>query len=228
MIIKPIEGFGEYFISDNGKVLSMKNGFRWLKIRNGVNGYLVVCLTGEKALEKKVHRLVAQAFVPIPSKYADMSIDELDVHHINFDNKDNRPENLMWLTKAEHKKLHSESEVTKQRLSAANKGEKNSMYGKHHSEECRRKISEALKGRKMSDSFKEECRHRMKKRGKPDNFGKKPKAVEQYTKEGDFVTTYPSTREAERQTGIDHSQIAACCNGKEKYMTAGGYKWKFV
>ena len=37
---------------------------------------------------------------------------------------------------------------------------------------------------------------------------------------------YESTREAERQTGIRHSNISSCCNGKLK--TAGGYPWKYV
>ena len=37
---------------------------------------------------------------------------------------------------------------------------------------------------------------------------------------------YPSTKEAERQTGIDQSHISACCNGKRK--TAGGFHWARV
>ena len=37
---------------------------------------------------------------------------------------------------------------------------------------------------------------------------------------------YPSTKEAERQTGIANSHISACCNGERK--TAGGYHWRKV
>ena len=51
------------------------------------------------------------------------------------------------------------------------------------------------------------------------------KPVSQYF-EGEFIKTYPSTMEAERQTGINHRSISACCNSKLK--TAGGYVWKFV
>ena len=40
--------------------------------------------------------------------------------------------------------------------------------------------------------------------------------------------TYPSTREAARQTGIDCSQISAVCNHKKNYKTAGGYHWRYV
>ena len=39
---------------------------------------------------------------------------------------------------------------------------------------------------------------------------------------------YTSTREAERQTGIDNSQISAVCNHKKNYKTAGGYHWKYI
>lgn len=39
---------------------------------------------------------------------------------------------------------------------------------------------------------------------------------------------YPSTREAERQTGIDNSQISAVCKHKKNYKTAGGYHWEYI
>ena len=39
---------------------------------------------------------------------------------------------------------------------------------------------------------------------------------------------YASIREAERQTGIDNSQISAVCNYKKNYKTAGGYHWKYI
>ena len=51
------------------------------------------------------------------------------------------------------------------------------------------------------------------------------KPVSQYF-EGEFIKTYTSAREAERQTGVNHGNISACCNGKQK--TAGGYTWKYL
>lgn len=41
------------------------------------------------------------------------------------------------------------------------------------------------------------------------------------------VKTYSSTREVERDIGLDHSQISACCRGKEGYTSAGGYYWAY-
>lgn len=40
------------------------------------------------------------------------------------------------------------------------------------------------------------------------------------------AVVYPSTKEAERQTGVYHSNISNCINGKLK--TAGGYHWTKV
>jgi hypothetical protein len=37
---------------------------------------------------------------------------------------------------------------------------------------------------------------------------------------------YPSTIEAERKTGIPHSNIIKCCSGERK--SAGGYQWKYT
>ena len=51
--------------------------------------------------------------------------------------------------------------------------------------------------------------------------------VEQLTADGHHITFYPSQIEAERQTGIHRSQIRACCQGKPRYQTAGGFRWRY-
>lgn len=51
------------------------------------------------------------------------------------------------------------------------------------------------------------------------------KPVSQYTKEGAYVATYPSSVEAYRQTGICYQTIWRVMNGRGK--TAGGYIWKY-
>lgn len=49
--------------------------------------------------------------------------------------------------------------------------------------------------------------------------------IAQY-KNGVLIATYPSSAEAERQTGVDASAIRKVCLGKPKFKTAGGYIWK--
>ena len=45
-------------------------------------------------------------------------------------------------------------------------------------------------------------------------------------KTGELLSTFPSTREAWRVTGINQSSISECCRGKLK--SAGGYKWRYL
>lgn len=54
------------------------------------------------------------------------------------------------------------------------------------------------------------------------------KAVAQYDKTGKLIKEYQSTMEAERETGISHSNISSCCSNKGRYKTVGGYVWKYV
>lgn len=95
------------------------------------------------------------------------------------------------------------SEERKKNLSESKKGEKNWNYGKHHTEETRKKISENSINRKDES-----------------------KPVLQINKDtNDAIAEFPSTREVERQLGFNHSNISACCKGKQK--TAYGYIWKY-
>lgn len=54
------------------------------------------------------------------------------------------------------------------------------------------------------------------------------KAVAQYSKDGNLIATYPSAKEAHRQTGIHQSHLLECCHNKPLRHTAGGYVWKFI
>ena len=90
------------------------------------------------------------------------------------------------------------SEELKRKLSESMTGEKNPMYGKHFSEETRNRISKS----------------------------KNVYGILQYSKDGEFIAEYPSTQEAERQTGCSHGNICSCCKGKRK--SCGGFIWKYA
>lgn len=51
--------------------------------------------------------------------------------------------------------------------------------------------------------------------------------VGQY-KDGILIATYPSSAEAERQTGICSSSIRKVCLGKPKFLSAGGFEWREI
>lgn len=60
----------------------------------------------------------------------------------------------------------------------------------------------------------------------PKNWKVLSKPVEQWTVDGKYVKTFPSQSEVERELGIPHTGVSACCKGKLK--TAGHYVWKYA
>ena len=91
---------------------------------------------------------------------------------------------------------YKRTEKTKRKMSEAN-------TGKHLSEEHRRKMSEAHKGKIYANT----------------------KPILQFSKSGELIAEYPSTHEAERQTGCNQGNICECCKGERK--SCGGYIWKY-
>lgn len=140
-IWKDIKGYeGLYQVSNIGRIKSFHKRYknpRILKTHTRVNGYIFICLHKEDGSKftVDVHRLVAQAFVENPNNYK-------YVLHLDDDQTNNVYTNLKWGTQKEncntirHKKLLSKSMSGKF-------GELNNFYGKKHSEETKRKISES-------------------------------------------------------------------------------------
>ena len=89
-----------------------------------------------------------------------LSREQLKMHDMYY----NRPYyELIFLTKAEHRRLHgiNISDETRRKMSEAKKV--NSFrLGKHHSDDTRRKISDAMKGRTLT----EETRRKMSEANK--------------------------------------------------------------
>lgn len=53
------------------------------------------------------------------------------------------------------------------------------------------------------------------------------KPVSQYSKNGEYICTYPSVSEAHRITGVNLGNICSCCENREHYKSAGGFIWKY-
>lgn len=88
---KIIENFTNYEISNLGRVRNTKTG-KIRKLVKDKDGYFVVGIRlNGKIKMLKLHRLVAQAFIPNPNNY-------LIVNHKDENKSNNNVENLEWCT----------------------------------------------------------------------------------------------------------------------------------
>jgi len=149
-IWKRIKDFEDYEVSNQGRVKSFKkwNGtnVRILKPRKNSRGYLYVILCkNRKRYTKKIHRLVLETFKPIEN------LNKLECNHIDGNKENNYIENLEWVTKSENEK-HAYRIGLKKPMKGENnpmfgmRGENCPNYGKHTSEETKKKQSEKMKG----------------------------------------------------------------------------------
>ena len=175
---RDIEGFeGVYQVSNMGGLkriwLRGRMNVKALKPNINQDGYCSVGLyKNGRCKTMLLHRIVAQAFLPNPSCLP-------QVNHKDENKQNNAVDNLEWCDakyncnygtwrqqdsethKGEKNPMHGKkgennpcfgrhhSEEARKKMSASHigiqKGEKHPLYGKHHSEEARKKMSEAKK-----------------------------------------------------------------------------------
>lgn len=191
-IWKPIKGFEEkYYISNKGNVLAKNYGrsgkSKLLKPTLSTTGYLKVELwTGTKRKIYKLHRLIAEAFIPNPEN-------KPCIDHINTIRTDNRIENLRWVT---HKENMRNILTIKKCSENAKKRE--------FSEETRKKLSYTTKHRKNAEAILIKM-----KKASVEAHKKKVICIE-------TGIIYESARDASKCTGASYKSISRVCLGQRK------------
>lgn len=109
-------------------------------------------------------------------------------------------------------------------LSEVHKGEKNGMYGKHHTEET----IEKDKLSHLKENLSEDTIYKMSiaKKGKKRNRQAVEKQIETISNKVICIETsieYIGTKEAGRLNNLDPSSISKVCRGERK--TCGGFHW---
>lgn len=105
------------------------------------------------------------------------------------------------------------------RMKTAQYKEHNPMFGRTQTEETRRKISMAKKGKKLSDECKKKLSRALSGEKNPS-----AKPVLQYDQEMNLLAVWRYIEEAAKATGANN--ISSCCKGRLK--TSGGYVWRYL
>ena len=101
-ILKAIPGFPGYLASNQGRVYSLKNN-RFLTIEHRAKyDYIYLSVNG-KSRGRRLNRIVALAFCP-------KTEEQIEAHHKDRNRRNNRANNLMWVTPHQHKSIHREFE----------------------------------------------------------------------------------------------------------------------
>lgn len=93
---RPVAEYEGYFVSNLGRVRSTLRGDKIMKVHISCHGYYQINLRHNSTKASfKVHRLVAEAFVPNP-------VGKLYVDHIDRNKQNNVVSNLRWVTNVEN------------------------------------------------------------------------------------------------------------------------------
>lgn len=134
MILRTINGYENYKISDSGEVFNTKTN-KQLK-QQEKKGYMNVSLFKKgKKKNELVHRLVAKAFIPNPYNYP-------QINHKDENPKNNNASNLEWCTAKYNANYGTHGEKIRKRML-----ENNPFKGKKHSEKSKEKMRLAKIGK---------------------------------------------------------------------------------
>lgn len=215
---KEIKGYeGLYAVSDRGRVKSLSSG-KVLKPGVDSHGYAFVGIhKNGKSKQCRIHRLVADAFIPNPENLP-------YINHISEDKRDNNVSNLEWVTASQNIRhsIHQQSCKINQ---LTFDGQFVKQWNSSHEVERELKfpntyIIQCCKGRrKMAYNYRWEY-------ADPSQQKKYNRRVAALTKDGEYVAEYKSASEAARCLKISTTQIYLCLNGT--YKSTHGLKFKYL
>lgn len=171
------------------------------KISN--KGYYVITSKKEGNNMKSLHRLIAKDYFGDWIDEPLINGEQIDIHHIDGNPLNNCVLNLLPLPKSEHNKIH-------------NTGENHPNYGKHLSDETKKKLSESKKGIPKSEEHKQKLSEAMK--GKTHSEKSKYKMSESKNSTGYFRVTTKKDKTCKQGFIYDYQYYDE--NGKRKHIVS--------
>lgn len=249
---RPIAGYeGIYEVSNSGDVASLnynkKTGVRRIrKQKLTKDGYLEIALCKDNKVKHiRVHRLVAEAFVPNPCGYRQINHKDENKTNNLFDNLEwcDAKYNINYGTGIKRRsesasipvvKKTKEGDFVRRYKSVSDAAEDNGMTTSEIVLVCNghNVSANGFKWEYEDGSLKNDAssvREGIVKgysRYMTAGGGFRKRAVLQFSVDGNLVGEYPSSYSAEKATGFGNNQIRANCNGARKTVHGFIFKWK--
>lgn len=226
-IWRPVQGFEErYSVNDVGDIIDLSRGALVSHYKDR-DGYHVVHLSaGDGTFTKRVHRIVALAFIPNPLR-------KPTVNHIDENKDNNSVSNLEWATYREQ--VHHGSRTLRAKdtidsckvLQIDSSGEIVRCYQSVREAAKAMGVRPAIILHSLKGRQRESCGFHWQYCGDNQHSisgRKKPKGILQLTLGGKLIARYCSIRSAAKALSISPAGISECLQGRRR--TNKGFIWK--
>lgn len=228
-IWKDVVGYeGLYQVSNFGKVRSARSNI--IMSQSCIRGYMVVTLSNPRK-QKKIHRLVAEAFIPNPNNLPCINHKDENKAHNTVDNLEwcSIRQNNLYGTRQQRASKSKMIPVIQYDLDGNQIAEFDSaqsienILGYSDAQICECCKGRSAVGYGFQWRYKGDSTYPVGKYVPPPS--KRAKPVLQFGTDGKLIAKYHSLEEMHLITGFSCGNVSMCCHGKKQNLY--GYIWRY-